>query len=147
MRRYVSTDLVGIITCAGMGVAAVAAAFATGIPGNGIFLAVAWLAGVGAVVARPGWTGVVTLMLSITAAMLVADLTDGVLSGLFLLAVASLLVPAAHGALVAYIGRRGMALGPGASLRDARMIVAVVAVVLVAVGVALVAQEFARNPP
>jgi hypothetical protein len=147
MRRDVSTDLVGTIACAGMGVAVVAAAFATGIPGNGFFLVVAWLAGVGAVVARPGWTGVVTLMVSITAALLVTDLADGVLSGLFLLAAASLLVPAAHGALVAYIGRRGLALGPGPSLRDARMIVAVVTVVLVAVGVALMAGEFARNPP
>jgi hypothetical protein len=146
MSQGASGDLVRLILVGAMGVGAVAVAFATGIPGNGVFLIVAWLAGLAAALVRPGWGGFLTLASAIAVTAVIADMSDGV-SGLVVLVVASLLVPAAHGALVGYIARRMVSLGPAKSIRDGRVIGAVLVAVLVVVFLAFVAADFARNPP
>jgi hypothetical protein len=146
MPRSTPGDLMRLILVGAMGVGAVAVAFATGIPGNGVFLVVAWLAGLAAVLVRPGWAGFVTLASAIAVTTLIADMSDGVYS-LVALGVVSLLVPAAHGALVGYVARRAVSLGSARSIRDARVIGAVLVAVLVVVFVAIVAADFARNPP
>jgi hypothetical protein len=117
MPQGASGDLVRLILVGAMGVAAVVVAFTTGIPGNGVFLVVAWLAGFAAVLVRPGWGGFLTLASAIAVTAVIADMSDGV-SGLVVLVVASLLVPAAHGALVGYIARRMVSLGPAKSIRS-----------------------------
>jgi hypothetical protein len=146
MRQSTSADLVRLILVGVMGVGAVAVAFATGIPGNGAFLLVAWLAGLAAALVRPGWAGLLTLASAIAATAVIADMSDGVY-GLMVLVVVSMLVPAAHGALVGYVARRAVSLGPAKSVRDGRVIGAVLVAVLVVVFVAVVAADFARNPP
>ena len=145
MPQGASGDLVRLILVGAMGVGAVVVAFATGIPGNGVFLVVAWLAGLVAVLVRPGWGGFLTLASAIAVTAVIADMSDGV-SGLVVLVVASLLVPAAHGALVGYIARRVVSLGPAKSIRDERVIGAVLVAVLVVAFLAFVAADFARNP-
>lgn len=129
-----------------MGVGAVAVAFSPGIPGVGVFLVVAWLAGLATVLVRPGWAGFLALAGAFTVAAVIADMSDGIY-GLVVLVVVSLLVPAAHGALVGYIARRVVSLGPAKSIRDERVIGAVFVAVLVVVFLAFVAADFARNPP
>lgn len=129
-----------------LGVGAVVVAFVTGIPGSGAFLATAWLAGLVAVLVRPGWGGLVTLAGAIAVAAVIADLSDGS-SGLVALIVVSLLVPAAHGELVGSIARRVVALGPAKSIRDGRVIAGLLGAVIVVALVAFVAADFARNPP
>jgi hypothetical protein len=146
MSQGASGDLVRLILVGAMGVGAVAVAFATGIPGNGVFLVVAWLAGLAAVLVRPGWAGFLTLASATAVTAVIADMSDGV-SGLVVLVVASLLVPAAHGALVGYIAWRVVSLGPAKSIRDERVIGAILVAVLVVVFLAFVAADFARNPP
>ena len=146
MPRSTTGDLLRLILVGAMGVGAVAVAFATGIPGNGVFIVVAWLAGLAAVLVRPGWAGFLTLVGVIAVTAVIADMSDGV-SGLVVLVVASLLVPAAHGALVGYIARRVVSLGPAKSIRDERVIGAVLVAVLVVAFLAFVAADFARNPP
>jgi len=146
MSQGASGDLVRLILVGAMGVGAVAVAFATGIPGNGVFLVVAWLAGLAAVLVRPGWAGFLTLASASAVTAVTADMSDGV-SGLVVLVAASLLVPAAHGALVGYIARRVVSLGRAKSIRDGRVIGAVLVAVLVVVFLAFVAADFARNPP
>lgn len=146
MSQGASGDLVRLILVGAMGVGAVAVAFATGIPGNGVFLVVAWLAGLAAVLVRPGWAGFLTLASATAVTAVIADMSDGV-SGLVVLVVASLLVPAAHGALVGYVARRVVSLGPAKSIRDERVIGAILVAVLVVVFLAFVAADFARNPP
>jgi hypothetical protein len=135
-----------LILVGAMGVGAVVVAFATGIPGNGVFLVAAWLAGLAAALVRPGWAGLLTLAGAIAVTTLVADMSDGIYS-LVVLGVVSLLVPAGHGALVGYVARRAVSLGPVRSVRDERVIVAVLVAVLIVVLVAIVAADFARNPP
>jgi hypothetical protein len=135
-----------LILVGALGVGAVAVAFATGIPGNGMFLAAAWMAGLAAALVRPGWAGLLTLAGAIAVTTLIADMSDGIYS-LVVLGVVSLLVPAGHGALVGYIARRAVSLGPARSIRDQRVIVALLVAVLIVVFVAVVAADFARNPP
>jgi len=146
MPRGASGDLVRLALVGAMGVGAVVVAFATDIPGNGAFLLVAWLAGLAAVLVRPGWGGLLALAGAIAVAAVIADMSDGVF-GLVALVVVSLLVPAAHGALVGYIARRVVSLGPARSIRDERVIGAVILAAVVVVLLAFVAAEFARNPP
>jgi hypothetical protein len=128
-----------------VGVAAVAVAFATGIPGS-VALVVAWLAGLASVLVRPGWAGFLTLASAIAVTAVIADMSDGAY-GLVVLGVVSLLVPAAHGALVGFIARRVVALGPAKSIRNQRVIGAAFVAVLVVVFVAVIAADFARNGP
>ena len=139
-------DVVRLILVGAIGLAAVAFAFATGLPGNGGFLVVAWLAGLAAVLLRPGWGGFLILAGSITVAAVIADMSDGVF-GLVALIVAALLVPAAHGALVGDIGRRVVTLGLGQAIRDGRVLVESLVAVILAVFLALAAADLARNPP
>jgi hypothetical protein len=139
-------DLMRLILVGVMGVVAVAVAFGTGIPGNGVFLVVAWLAGLATVLVRPGWAGFLTLAGAMAVTTVIADMSDGIYS-LVVLGVVSLLVPAGHGALVGFVARRAVSLGPARSIRDARVIVALLVAVLVVVFVAVVAADFARNPP
>jgi hypothetical protein len=146
MPQSTPADLMRIILVGAMGVGTVAVAFATGIPGNGVFLVAAWLAGLAAALVRPGWAGFVTLASAIAVTAVIADVSDGVHS-LVVLVVVSLLVPAAHGALVGYVSRRAVSLGPAKSVRDERVIATVLVAVLVVAFVAVVAADFARNPP
>ena len=139
-------DVARLMLVAAIGVAAVAFAFVTGLPGNGGFLMVAWLAGLAAVLLRPGWTGLLALAGSITVAAVIADVSDGVF-GLVALIVAALLVPAAHGALVGDLGRRVVTLGPGQGVRDGRVLAESLVAVLLVVFLVLAAADLARNPP
>jgi hypothetical protein len=102
--------------------------------------------GLAAVLVRPGWAGFLTLASAITVTLVIAAMPGGGY-GLFVLGVGMLLVSAAHGALVGFIARRVVAFGPAKSIRDERVIGAALVVVLVVVFVAVIADDFARNPP
>jgi len=149
MRQNTSADLSRFILVGAVGVAAGLFPFAVRfgiVPDWRVCLVVAWLAGLAAVLVRPGWAGFLTLASAIVVTAVIADMSSGV-SGLLALGVVILLVPAAHGALVGFVARRVVTLGPAKSIRDQRVIGAALVAVLVVVFVAVIADEFARNPP
>jgi hypothetical protein len=146
MIRTSREDLVGLSVVAGLGIAVALAAFQFGIPGNGEFIVGAMLGGMAAALVRPGWPGFVALAAAITLAAIVLDMSDGVF-GLAWLIVASLLLPAAGGALAGYGARRVVQLGPSAAIRDPGAVRALGLAALVIVLIAAAAVLFAQNPP
>ena len=146
MPQSTPADLIRLILVGAVGVAAGLLPFVTGIPDFRVYLVVAWLAGLAAVLVRPGWAGFLTLASAIAVTVVIADMSDGG-HGLMVLGVVMLLVSAAHGALVGFIARRVVVLGPAKSIRDQLVIGAALVAVLVVVFVAVIAADFARNGP
>jgi hypothetical protein len=129
-----------------LGCAAAVSGFVFGMPGNGEFVPLTWLAGGAAIIVAPGWRGFVALLAGATVAATFLDVLDGVF-GLVWLIVAIVVALAGHGALSASVLLRLRALGWRLGLKDP----SVLRGGGVALGLALisiwVAQDLARNPP
>lgn len=129
------------------GICAVAGMAQTGIPGNGLFLAFAGIAGLVAGLVAPCWIGYSFLVGTLTVATLVGASVLGWYTGLLALIVVSLVVPATAGWAVGYALVRTHRLGIRAAVRDPRTLVALVGV---GASIALIwyaSVEFATNPP
>jgi hypothetical protein len=130
----------------GLGSAGALSGFAFGMPGNGEFVPLMWLAGFLALLVAPGWPGFIALLSGVTVSGVLLDVSDGVF-GLVVLIVVVVSALAAHGALSASVVRRLTILGWKTGSRDSL----VLAGGGVALGLALLfvwfATELARNPP
>ena len=129
------------------GLCAVAGMAQTGIPGDGLFLVVAGLAGLVAGLVAPCWIGYSFLVGTLAVATVVGAYSSGWYTGLLALIVASLIVPATAGWLVGYTLVRARHLGIRAAVRDPRVLGAVVGIVAILVLIWLAAMSFATNPP
>ncbi|HEX5826100.1 MAG TPA: hypothetical protein VFY23_01150 [Candidatus Limnocylindrales bacterium] len=135
-----------LLVVAMIGVVTVVATYATGMPGAGLFLVVAGLAGLGTALLAPGWAGYLVLLASVAATCLAA-VSLGSYGGLIVLVIASLWLPASIGWLVGYVVHHVRLRGLRQSVHDVRVILAsLTAVGLIGV-VALVAMSFATDPP
>lgn len=136
-----------VLAVAAMGAGTFAAAYLLGIPGSGLFLLVAGLAGFATAIVAPCWIGYAVLLGSIALTCWVSPVLFGTYGGLILLVIASLWVPASVGWLVGYVARRVRMDGLRASLRNVRVLSAGFGAVGLAWFIVYVAGEFATNPP
>ena len=131
-----------------IGFATVVGAWFFGIPGGGEFVVLAWTAGLLTRLLAAGWSGPAAFVVGIVLGIVVLAMAGGI-GGLVALAVAFLLVPAAHGWLVAWTALR-IARLRGASIRDAVTLVSVAIVLLSVLGAiwlgAELAAEWATSP-
>ena len=146
MDRELVAKLPRVIVVAAMGTGAVAVMYVAGLPGNGLFLVTAALAGFVTAIIAPCWIGFAVLLGSIAAACAMAALITGYATFLWL-AIASLVVPATVGWLAGYVVRHLAEAGPRAALKDASVWVAALGVVATVAFIAWVAGELAANPP
>ncbi len=130
---------------AALGVAAPFSGLVFGMPGNGEFVPIMWLAGFVALLIAPGWAGFVAVIAGATISAAVLDITDGTF-GLVFLIVAIVSALAAHGALCAYVVRRLRDLGWGRGLRDPGLLTSAALAVVLALGYVWFAFDLARNP-
>lgn len=138
--------LARLMVVAAMGVGVYAFAWITDIPGSGLFLVAASLAGFAAVLVAPGWTGFAVLIASITISAVVDGLVGGYV-GLLWLVVVALLVPATLGALAGYPVHRVRSVGLRAAIRDWRTLAAVAGAVTLVALIAFLSSDLAANPP
>lgn len=117
-----------------------------GMPGNGEFVVMIWLAAFVALVIAPGWPGFVALIAGATVSAVIMDISDGVF-GLVFLVVAVVSALAAHGALSAYVLLRLQSLGLRTGLRDAHVLAGGGLALGVVLIFAWIAGDLARNPP
>jgi hypothetical protein len=120
-------------------------AYLLGIPGNGAFVPVVWVAGFVSAVVAPGWRGFLALLGGSGLSAMLLDLADGAF-GLVFLVIAIVWALAGHGALSGWAVLRLRAVGPGAAVRDPRLLAGVGVVTVGALVMVWLAQEFARNP-
>ena len=129
------------------GLCAVAGMAQTGIPGDGLFLVFAGLAGLVAGLVAPCWIGYSFLVGTLAVATVLGAYASGWYTGLLALIVVSLIVPATAGWLAGYALVRARHLGIRAAVRDPRVVGAVAGIVAILVLIWLVAMSFATNPP
>jgi hypothetical protein len=134
-----------VVVLAGLG--AVAGMVATGIPGNGLFLVFAGLAGLVAGLVAPCWIGYSFLVGTLGVATVLSANALGWYTGLLALVVASLVVPASAGWAVGYALVRAHRLGIRAAVRDPRVVGALAGVAAILVLIWYFAMSFATNPP
>lgn len=129
-----------------LGCAAALSGFVFGMPGNGEFVWMTWLAAFVALLVAPGWPGFVALISGITVCAALLDVSDGVF-GLVFLIVAVVSALAAHGALSASVLLRLWTVGWRRGLQDARVLAGGGLALWVVLVFVWFAGEFARNPP
>jgi len=134
-----------VVVLAGLG--AVAGMVATDIPGNGLFLVFAGLAGLVAGLVAPCWIGYSFLVGTLGVATLFGAYALGWYTGLLALVVASLVVPASAGWAAGYALVRAHRLGIRAAVRDPRVVGALAGVAAILVLIWYFAMSFATNPP
>jgi hypothetical protein len=139
LAKWTRVVVAGICTVAGM--------VLMGIPGNGLFLVIAGLAGLVAGLAVPGWIGCALLVGTVAAATVVGAYALGWYTGLLALVIASLVVPATAGWAVGYTLVRAHRLGIRAAVRDPRIVGAAVGMVAIIALIWYATVEFATNPP
>jgi hypothetical protein len=134
-----------MVVVAGLG--AVAGMAVTGIPGNGLFLVSAGLAGLVAGLVAPGWIGYSFLVGTLAVATVVNAYASGWYTGLLALIVVSLIVPATAGWAFGYALVRAHRLGIRAAVQDPRVVGALAGVVAILALIWYATVEFATNPP
>ena len=147
MDRALLTKWPRILVVVVAGLCAVAGMAQTGIPGNGLFLVFAGLAGLVAGLAAPCWIGYSFLVGTLTVATVLNAYASGWYTGLLALIVVSLVVPATAGWAVGYALVRAHRLGFRAAVRDPRVVGAVAGIVAILALIWYVTVEFATNPP
>ena len=115
-----------------------------GIPGNGSWIVVCWILGVGAAVLRPNWTSFVAAVVGIALAAVLLVLRAGQYPGLAWLVVTSEATILGHGFFVGATIRSAVR---RRTLRDAHIVWRLAVAIGTAVSLVVIAQEFARNPP
>lgn len=146
MDRELVAKLPRVIVVAAMGTGAVVVMYVAGLPGNGLFLVAAGVAGFVTAIIAPCWIGFAVLLGSIAVACGMAALVTGYATFLWL-AIASLVVPAIVGWLAGYVARHVAEAGPRAALKDARVWVAALGVVATVAFIVWIAGELGANPP
>ena len=134
-----------VVVLAGIG--AVAGMVLAGIPGNGLFLVFAALAGLVAGLVAPCWIGYSFLVGTLALATILGAYAFGWYTGLLALVIASLVVPATAGWAVGYALVRAHRLGVRAAVRDPRVVGAVVGIVAIIALIWYASVSFATNPP
>jgi hypothetical protein len=129
------------------GLCAVAGMAQTGIPGNGLFLVFAGVAGLVAGLVAPCWIGYSFLVGTLAVATVLNAYASGWYTGLLALIVVSLIVPATAGWAVGYALVRAHRLGIRAAVRDPRVVGALAAVGSILALIWYATVEFATNPP
>jgi hypothetical protein len=128
-----------------LGCAAAMSGLVFGMPGQGEFVPAIWLAAFLALLIAPGWPGFIALMVGVTSAAVVIDLSDGVF-GLVFLIVAVVSAVAAHGALSASVVQRLRLLGWRQGVHDSRVLSGGGLVVGLVLIFGWFASQLARNP-
>ena len=146
MDRQVMARARPLFVVAAMGVATVVAAYATGMPGAGLFLLIAGVAGVATALLAPGWGGYLVLLASIAIACLSAVYL-GSYGGLIVLVIGALWLPASVGWLIGYVVRQVRLRGLLRAAADSRVILASLAVVSLVGMIVFVAISFGTDPP
>jgi hypothetical protein len=118
---------------------------AFGMPGNGEFAWITWLAGFAALLVAPGHRGFIALIAGAVISAALVDLSDGMFGLVFLVA-AVVTALAAHGALSASVLQRARTLGLRLAVRDVRVLSRGGLTIGVVPIFAWFAAEFARNP-
>jgi hypothetical protein len=129
------------------GLCAVVGMAQTGIPGDGLFLVVAGLAGLVAGLVAPCWIGYSFLVGTLAVATVLGAFVFDWYTALLALVVVSLVVPATGGWAIGYALVRAHRLGIRAAVRDPRVVGALVGVVAMIALIWYVTVEFATNPP
>jgi hypothetical protein len=129
------------------GLFAVSGMAQTGIPGDGMFLVIAGLAGLVAGLVAPCWIGYSFLVGTLAVATVLNAYASGWYTGLLALIVVSLIVPATAGWAIGYALVRARRLGVRAAVRDPRVIGALAVVIAVIALIWYASVEFATNPP
>jgi hypothetical protein len=146
MQSMTMARWLGIVVAGVAGITALAAAYATGLPGDGTFLVVAAVAGLVAGLAAPTWLGFVVLVGAVALPVTIQASTYE-FAGLWALVIGSIVVPATAGWLVGAAIRRAARLGLRAAVTDPRVVGALVGVALIVAFVAYMAASFATDPP
>jgi len=126
---------------------AVAGMAQTGIPGNGLFLVFAGLAGVVAGIVAPCRIGFSFMVGTLAVATVLGAYAFGWYTGLLALIVVSLVVPGTAGWLAGYAIYQARRLGIRAAAHDPRVVGALVGVVAILALIWYVTVAFATNPP
>ena len=119
----------------------------TGIPGDGLVLVFAGLAGLVAGLIAPCWIGYSFLVGTIAVATVLSAYASGWYTGLLALIVASLVVPATAGWAAGYALVRAHRLGIRAAVRDPRVVGALAGVAAILALIWYFAMSFASDPP